>query len=129
MLTRILMDYLHAQAAEILHRLDRISAQVDGLSGRVDKLERTQFHSSIFTHMNNKPFLFTVVATIFFAVLAYFGFTPDLDAANALGGKAQEVANAISTRNWILAGQGIVALGAFLYAWINSDGNSEAGGR
>lgn len=76
--------------------------------------------------MKNKPLLFTVVATLFFAILAYFGFTPDLDAANALGGKAQEVADAIHVRNWILAGQGIVALGTFLYSWINGDG--EAGG-
>ena len=129
MLTQFLVEFMQAQYTEILHRLDRIVTQVEGLSKRVDKLERNQFHSSILTHMKNKPFLFTVVATIFFAVLAYFGFTPDLDAANALGGKAQEVANAISTRNWILAGQGIVALGAFLYAWINGDGNSEAGGR
>jgi len=129
MLTQFLVEFMQAQYTEILHRLDRISTQVGSLSDRVEQLEQRTFNFSILTHMKNKPLAFTVVATIFFAVLAYFGFTPDLDTASALGGKAQEVANAVHTRNWILAGQAIVAAGAFLYDWISGGSNGEAGGR
>lgn len=136
MLTQFLVEFMQAQYAEILHRLDRVANHVAAVSDRlatvsdrVEQLEQRTFNFSILAHMKNKPLAFTVVATIFFAVLAYFGFTPDLDTASALGGKAQEVANAVHTRNWILAGQAIVAAGAFLYDWISGSSNGEAGGR
>lgn len=121
MLTQFLVEFMQAQYTEILHRLDHIGTTVGHLSDRVGRLENSTFNFSTFVFMKNKPLLFTVVATVFFAVLAYFGFTPDIPTADILTGKAKEVADALYVRNWILAGQGIVALGAFLYAWISGE--------
>lgn len=127
MLTQFLVEFMQAQYTEILHRLDQISAQVGGLSDRVGRLERTQFHSSILTHMK-KPHVLTVVATLIFALMAYFGFSPDLQAAGDISDAAKQAADALATRNWILGINGLVALGALVWDYIKG-GDSEAGGR
>jgi len=134
MFTKIIVEYMEAQATEIMHRLDLLmgrvsdlSANVSDLSGRVGRLESNQQHSILHT-MKNKSFLFTVIATLFFAVLAYLGFTPDLDTATDLAARAAEIKAAITARNYMLAGSGIIALGAFIYDWV-SGGKDDTGGR
>lgn len=126
MLTRIVVEFIQAQAAEILHRLDNISTQVGGLSDRVGRLEQTQLHSSILAHNMKKPHVLTVVATIIFALMAYFGFSPNLAVAGDISEAAKQAADAIATRNWILGINGLVAFGALVWDYIK--GNGEAGG-
>lgn len=56
MLTQFLVEFMQAQYTEILHHLDRIVTQVEGLSERVGRLERTQlFNFSTFANMDTKP--------------------------------------------------------------------------
>lgn len=66
----------------------------------------------------NKTLLWTVVATLFFSGFAYFGYSPDLQVANNLGDAAHQAADAISTRNYILAGQVIVGAGVLLWNYL-----------
>ncbi len=78
--------------------------------------------------MKKKPFLLTVAATLLFSVLAYFGFTPDLDTATDLATRAAESKAAFEARNYLLAGTGIVGIIAFIYDWITSR-KDDTGGR
>ena len=75
-----------------------------------------------------KPHILTVVATLIFALMAYFGFSPNLAVAGDIGEAAKQAADAIATRNWILGINGLVALGALVWDYIKGD-NGEAGGR
>lgn len=74
--------------------------------------------------MSNKPLIFTVIATLLFAALAYFGFSPDLAVAADLSDAAKKAADAIAMRNYILAGEAIIALGALVYNWIKGSNQS-----
>lgn len=74
-----------------------------------------------------KPHVLTVIATLVFALMAYIGFSPDLQAAGDISDAAKQAADALATRNWILGINGLVALGALVWDYIKGDG--EAGGR
>ncbi len=124
MLTRIVVEFIQAQAAEILHRLDNISTQVAGLSDRVEQLEQRTFNFSILAHMK-KPHVLTVIATLIFALMAYFGFSPNLEAAGDISDAAKQAADALATRNWILGINSLVVLGALIWDYIKG---GEAGG-
>jgi len=125
MLTQFLVEFMQAQYTEILHRLDRIGTQVGSLSDRVEQLEQRTFNFSILAHMK-KPHVLTVIATLIFALMAYFGFSPNLEAAGDISEAAKQAADAIATRNWILGINGLVAFGALVWDYIK--GNGEAGG-
>lgn len=77
MLTRIIVDYIQAQATEILARLDQISAQVGGLSDRVERLEQRTFNFSTLIHMDTKPlfqskeFWLALIALVFFIIQGF----------------------------------------------------------
>lgn len=60
--------------------------------------------------MKQKPLLLTVLSTVVFAIAAYFGYSPDLQAADTIGTGVGQAAEAISTRNYLLAGSVIVNL-------------------
>lgn len=126
MLTQFLVEFMQAQYQEILHRLDRIGTQVGSLSDRVEQLEHRTFNFSILAHNMKKPHVLTVVATIIFALMAYFGFSPNLAVAGDISEAAKQAADAIATRNWILGINGLVAFGALVWDYIK--GNGEAGG-
>jgi len=126
MLTQFLVEFMQAQYQEILHRLDRIGTQVDGLSDRVGRLERSQSHTTQLFNNMKKPHVLTVIATLIFALMAYFGFSPNLEAAGDISDAAKQAADAIATRNWILGINGLVAFGALVWDYIK--GNGEAGG-
>jgi len=135
MLTQFLVEFMQAQYAEILHRLDRVANHVAAVSDRlatvsdrVEQLEHRTFNFSILTHTMKKPHILTVVATLIFALMAYFGFSPNLAVAGDIGEAAKQAADAIATRNWILGINGLVALGALVWDYIKGD-NGEAGGR
>lgn len=121
---------MQAQYTEILHRLDRIGTQVGSLSERVGRLEHSQPYTiQLFNNMK-KPHVLTVVATLIFALMAYFGFSPNLDAAGDITASAKEVADALAARNWILGLNGAIALGALIWEYVRGGGdNGEAGGR
>lgn len=128
MLTQFLVEFMQAQYTEILHRLDRIGAQVGSLSDRVEQLEQRTFNFSTLAHTMKKPHILTVVATLIFALMAYFGFSPNLEAAGDISDAAKQAADALATRNWILGINGLVALGALIWDYIKGS-NGEAGGR
>lgn len=75
-----------------------------------------------------KKHALTVAATLLFALMAYFGFTPDLDTAGDISAAAKQAADAIATRNWILGINGLVALGVLIYDWVTGK-RDDGGGR
>lgn len=62
-----------------------------------------------------KPHALTLVATIIFALMAYFGFSPNLDAADTIAQQAQEIRDAFAARNIILGLTGAVGLGSYIW--------------
>ena len=124
MLTQFLVEFMQAQAAEIMRRLDQISDRLTTVSDRVEQLEQRSFNFSILAHMK-KPHVLTVIATLIFALMAYFGFSPNLEAAGDISDAAKQAADALATRNWILGINSLVAFGALVWDYIKS---GEAGG-
>lgn len=55
------------------------------------------------------------LATLAAAAFSYFGVSPDLAAAGSLGEAAQQAADAISTRNWVLLFSVAINVGNILY--------------
>jgi hypothetical protein len=68
--------------------------------------------------MKKKPTLIVVLATIAFSAVAYFGFSPDLQAADNIADAVRKAADAITIRNWILAGDAVIALGVLIYSFV-----------
>lgn len=76
------------------------------------------FRNSIFSDMqNSKPLIATLLSTIFFGLLSYFGFSPDPALASDTIAYADKAAQAISAKNWIMLGTTLFSFVSLVYVW------------
>jgi hypothetical protein len=67
--------------------------------------------------MQNKPLIVTLLSTILFGLLSYFGFSPDPALASDTIAYADKASQAISAKNWIMLGSALVGFGSLVYVW------------
>lgn len=69
---------------------------------------------------NSKPLIVTLLSTILFGLLSYFGFSPDPQLASDTIAYADQATQAISAKNWIMLGTSLVSFIAVVYVWWKS---------
>jgi hypothetical protein len=63
------------------------------------------------------PLIVTLLASIVFGLLSFFGYSPDPQLINDTYNYAGQAQNAISVKNWIALGTSTVSFAALVYVW------------
>lgn len=75
---------------------------------------------------NSTPLIVTLLSTILFSLLSYFGYSPDPKLSADTISYADQAAQAISTKNWIMLGTTLVSFIAVVYVWWKGKSSSAA---
>lgn len=66
---------------------------------------------------NSTPLIVTLISTLVFSLLSYFGYSPDPQLSADTIQYADQAMSAISAKNWIMLGTTLVSFVAVLYVW------------
>lgn len=77
------------------------------------------FKNSNFSHTmkNSTPLIVTLISTLVFSLLSYFGYSPDPQLSSDTIQYADQAVQAISAKNWIMLGTTVVSFVAVVYVW------------